>query len=77
MYTLFCTENEMATKLADTQLAAITATDATTAVPLASWPRARGAQHCSVRLAQVSTPAGRRAGKQLNQSIDAALAWCE
>jgi hypothetical protein len=66
MYTLHCTEIELATNLADLQLAAITELSADTAVPLMSWPLARGAEHNSVRLAR---------GKVLRESLDIALTW--
>lgn len=66
MFTLYCTENELATKIGDVQLAAIQSVDAETAVPLLSWPVARGGQHGSVRIAR---------GKMLIDSIDAALEW--
>jgi len=71
MKTLYCTTEEMNNGAGDQ--AAIMVFEADTAVPLLSWPRARGAKHRSVRVAcQAGKP-----GKVLRESLGLALTWCD
>lgn len=67
-HTLHCTDTELVERLAFIQTLAIVELEADTAVSLASWPLARGAEHGSVRIAR---------GKVLRESLDLALTWCE